>query len=129
MIKIPPILVKQFIAPIEQRCIPHGHHAYYVEWLRLYLDLCHHYDYNQHDKDSLLPFIEKLKKKQAEHIRKQAQHAVTLFLGVCRTMPFIPSSVLFSENQCSQVSIDSDINYMAVLDFLKKCLDLRKNVY
>ena len=34
-------------------------------------------------------------------------------------MLFFPISALFSENQCSQVSEDSDINYMAVLDFLK----------
>jgi len=34
-------------------------------------------------------------------------------------MPFSPISALFSENQCSQVSADSDISYMAVLDFLK----------
>ncbi len=49
-------------------------------------------------------------------------------------MPFSPISALFPENQCSQVSEDSDINHMAVLDFLKmprslRLPDLRKNAY
>ena len=34
-------------------------------------------------------------------------------------MSFLPSSVLFLENQCSEVSVDSDIGYMAVLGLLK----------
>jgi hypothetical protein len=47
---------------------------------------------------------------------------------------FFPILALFSENQCSQVSADSDINYMAVLDFLKmprslRLPDLRKKSY
>ena len=49
-------------------------------------------------------------------------------------MSFSPISALFSENQCSQVSADSDISYMAVLDFLKmprslRLPDLRKKSY
>jgi hypothetical protein len=43
-------------------------------------------------------------------------------------MPFFPSSALFQKNNAEQVSVDSDIMYMAVLIFLK-CLDLRKNTY
>ena len=47
------------------------------------------------------------------------------YLWVCRIMPFLRSlrlpahlGVIFFKNQCSQVSVDSDINYMAPLNFL-----------
>jgi len=39
--------------------------------------------------------------------------------GLLGVFAYRPISSLFSENQCSQVSRDSDISYMAVLGFLK----------
>ncbi len=49
-------------------------------------------------------------------------------------MAFFPISALFLENQCSQVSVDSDIRYMTVPDFLQmprslRLPDLRKKFY
>jgi hypothetical protein len=56
---------------------------------------------------------------QAGFFRQAGGYAGYELLGGCPRMLFFPISALFSENQCSQVSEDSDINYMAVLDFLK----------
>jgi hypothetical protein len=50
------------------------------KWLRYYLYFCHKYKFNRQNKESLSAFLEKLKeKKQAESMRKQAHHAVSLF--------------------------------------------------
>ena len=83
MIQIPSNLTDQFTAFIGQRGVPHGHHRYYVKWLRYYLDFCHRYGFNQQESNSIPAFIEKLKeKRQAEYLQKQAHHAVTLFLAM-----------------------------------------------
>ena len=54
-----------------------------------------------------------------EKIRTGNSNIRNPILGGRPRMPFSPISALFPGNQCSQVSEDSDINYMAVLDFLK----------
>jgi hypothetical protein len=71
MIQMPRILLNQFTAFIVQRGVQQGNHPYYVKWLRYYLDFCHRYGFNQHEKSSLSSFLKKLQeKKQAEHLRK-----------------------------------------------------------
>jgi len=50
------------------------------KWLCYYLDFCHKYNVKQTAQVSLAAFTEKLKeKKQAENLRKQAHHAISLF--------------------------------------------------
>ena len=79
MLKIQHNLVNKYNAFIEQRGVETGHHRHYVKWLRYYLDFCHKYSFNQIEKESLSAFLKKLEeKKQAENLRKQAHHAISL---------------------------------------------------
>jgi hypothetical protein len=80
MIQIPPDILSAYTSFIEQRGVKAGQHRYYVKWLRYYLDFCHQYNFKQTAQVSLAAFTEKLKeKKQAESLRKQAHHAISLF--------------------------------------------------
>ena len=106
MIPIPPIIRSQFAVLIEQKGVPHGQHPYYVKWLRYYLDFCHRYGLNQDDRSLLPSFIEKLQeKKQPEQLRKQARHAITLFLtmqpgsGTVFTNKLNPANVITSDEE------------------------------
>ena len=79
MLKIQHNLVNKYNAFIEQKGVETGHHRNYVKWLRYYLDFCHKYSFNQIEKESLSAFLKKLEeKKQAENLRKQAHHAISL---------------------------------------------------
>ena len=80
MIQIPADIHSAYTSFIEQRGVKAGQHRYYVKWLRYYLDFCHKYNVKQTAQVSLAAFTGKLKeKKQAENLRKQAHHAVSLF--------------------------------------------------
>lgn len=80
MIKIPVNLIKKYTAFIGSQGVPQGHQHYYANWLRSYIDFCHKYGFPDRETRSLPAFLEKLKeKKQAEYLRNQAYHAVTLF--------------------------------------------------
>ncbi len=80
MIKVPANLIKKYIAFIGSQGVVQGYQHYYAKWLRYYIDFCHKYGFFNRETRSLPAFLEKLKeKKQAEHLRKQAYHAVTLF--------------------------------------------------
>ncbi len=60
--------------------IPLPAHFHYRKWLRYYLDFCLRYHHKPADKESLAPFVQKLKdKKQTEQQRKQAFDAISLF--------------------------------------------------
>ncbi|MEA3548104.1 MAG: hypothetical protein U9R66_10630 [Thermodesulfobacteriota bacterium] len=80
MIQIPAKLIKKYTAFIGLKGVPQGHQHCYAKWLRYYIDFCHKYGFPDRETRSLPAFLEKLKeKKQAEYLRKQAYHAVTLF--------------------------------------------------
>ncbi|MEA3428204.1 MAG: phage integrase N-terminal SAM-like domain-containing protein [Thermodesulfobacteriota bacterium] len=80
MIQIPADIHSAYTSFIEQRGVKAGQHRYYVKWLRYYLDFCHKYNVKQTAQVSLAAFTGKLKeKKQAENLRKQAYHAISLF--------------------------------------------------
>ncbi len=51
-----------------------------IKWLRDYFDFCRKYNFGEKEPESLAACMDKLKDKgQAENLRKQAQHAVSLF--------------------------------------------------
>ncbi len=55
-------------------------HFHYRKWLRYYLDFCLKYHHKPVNKESLAPFIQKLKdKNQTEQQRKQASGAIFMF--------------------------------------------------
>ena len=83
MIQIPADIHSAYTSFIEQRGVKVGQHRYYVKWLRYYLDFCHKYNVKQTEQESLAAFSGKLKEKnQAENLRKQAHHAISLFYGM-----------------------------------------------
>ena len=89
MIQIPANLISRYTTFIEQSGVKADQHQYYVKWLRYYLDFCHSfqyplegykYNFKKSEKESLPAFTGKLEeKKQAENLRKQAHHAISLF--------------------------------------------------
>lgn len=61
-------------------------HFHYRKWLRYYPDLCLKYHHEPVNKESLAPFIQKLKdKNQTEQQRKQAFDAVFMFYQIKKT--------------------------------------------
>ena len=76
-IKIP------YDALLLKRGVPPTVHFYYRKWLRFYLDFCFKYRHERFKKESLSYFIDKLKsKRQTEHQRNQAFHAVSIFYEI-----------------------------------------------
>lgn len=83
MIQIPDDLRGRYIAFIKQNGVTVGQHGYYVKWLRYYLDFCQKYNLQKFAEKSLLAFMAKLKEKnQAENLRQQVRHAVSLFYAL-----------------------------------------------
>lgn len=81
MLKIPTHLLRQYKTFIAQKGVSPREQQYYVKWMRFFLDFCHKYNFRSESNASLPAFIEKLReKKQSENQRKQAHHAVTLYL-------------------------------------------------
>lgn len=80
MISIPDELQRTYTTFINQIGVQAGQQRFYLKWLRYYLAFCHKYNVQQLTPTSLRTFSGKLKEKnQAENLRKQAHHAITLF--------------------------------------------------
>ena len=60
-------------------------HFYYRKWLKYYLDFCLKYHHEKSKKESLPHFLQKLKDKSPKEQRKQAFHAVSIFLELKNT--------------------------------------------
>ncbi len=87
-------------------CIP-----FYREWLRFFLDFCQKYHCNPHVPESLSPFLTKLADKgQAEHLRTQAQHAVTIFQELIEKQPSATVSAV--REPTAQSSASDQENYI-----------------
>ncbi len=81
MFQIPSNLRSKYITFLNQRGVVPAQHKNYLKWLRYYLDFCQKYNFGQLEEVSLSAFIDKLKeKRQNEDLRKQAGHAIFLFL-------------------------------------------------
>ncbi len=80
MLQIDTDLLGRYKIILSKNRIPSGEQAYYVKWLRYYLDFCHKYGFEKDDAKSLKPFVEKLKsKKQNSKQRQRASDAVHIF--------------------------------------------------
>ena len=83
MIQIPNMVRDHYIAFIKQKGVTAKQHGYYLKWLRYYLDFCQKYTLQKFAQKSLEAFTAKLEEKnQAEHLRQQARHAVSLFYAL-----------------------------------------------
>ena len=83
MKKIPAVLISRFKALLVSNRIPERYHAYYLKWLRYYLDFCHKYGFDESDPQSLPAFIMKLKeKRQAAGLQEQAFAAIRMYYGL-----------------------------------------------
>lgn len=86
MIALPEKIASQFDELLFNYSVPKNNYFYYKKWLRFYWDFCHKYQHNPFYKDSLPFFIKKLEeKRQTESLRKQAQHAITIFYRINST--------------------------------------------
>jgi len=80
MIAIPSTLRAPFKERLLEKAIPRKTHWSYIKWLRYYLDFCEKYDFPDADKESLAPFLQKLKEKnQTKEQQQQAVDAVALY--------------------------------------------------
>ncbi|UCF94384.1 MAG: hypothetical protein JSW39_09560 [Desulfobacterales bacterium] len=63
--------------------VPLPAHFHYKKWLRYYLNFCLKYHHEPANKESLAPFVQKLKdKNQTEQQRKPAFDTVSIFYRI-----------------------------------------------
>ncbi|WP_246545766.1 hypothetical protein [Pelotalea chapellei] len=85
MIQLPDQLVTAYSTYLGDKGIKHEFLPDYLKWLRFFLDFCEKYKVEGDESDRLRQFVNKLKSKgQSEDLRRQAYHAVTLYLGVLK---------------------------------------------
>lgn len=81
MIQLPYQLVQQYATVLDQHGIPDQDRASFIMWLRYYLDFCAKYPIQGSDSERVRLFLAKLgEKKQPQRRRRQAAHAVSLYL-------------------------------------------------
>jgi hypothetical protein len=73
MIAIPSALRAPFEKRLLEKAIPRKTHLSYIKWLRYYLDFCEKYDFPDADKESLAPFLQKLKEKNQTKLSNRNQ--------------------------------------------------------
>jgi integron integrase len=73
----------KFLETLTKKGIPERENAFFLKWLRYYLDFCFKYRHRKEEKASLHLFLKKLQeKKQTPAQIEQASRAVILFYGV-----------------------------------------------
>jgi integron integrase len=80
MLPIPENVASQFNEVLQQRAIQEPYRAYYIKWLRYFLDFYRKYQPPEAKSEQVRLFIEKLRsKKQTPQQCTQAAHAIFLF--------------------------------------------------
>ena len=80
MKSVPPEIKILYDAALITKSVTLPTHFHYRKWLRYYLDFCLKYHHEPVNKESLAPFIQKLKdKNQAEKQQKQVFDAIYIF--------------------------------------------------
>ena len=80
---IPPETRILYDAALVEKGVPLPARPHYRKWLRYYLDFCFKYHHGPGNKESLGPFVQKLKdKNQTEQQRKQAFDAVSIYYQI-----------------------------------------------
>jgi hypothetical protein len=83
VIPISPEALTQYQSILTERSVPDGLHNYYKKWLRYYLDFCAKYSHPVVSEGSIQLFLDKLREKnQTAEQRKQASHALSLYLDL-----------------------------------------------
>ncbi len=83
MIQVPGAVLARFEACLAAKNISKSLRIHYKKWLRFYLDYCSKYRRDAKKTESLADFQQKLLEKgQTEMQRKQAEHAVCLYLDI-----------------------------------------------
>lgn len=73
-------LISGYTALLSRNRIAESYRAFYIKWLRFYLDFCDKYKHDYHDVSSLPLFIRKLQsKKQSPAYLKQAEDAIKIY--------------------------------------------------
>ncbi len=94
MLQVPSAVMANFEACLAAKNISENLRVHYKKWLRFYLDSCAKYHHDANKSDSLAGFLQKLSAKgQSEVQRKQATHAVSLYLGIEQASTFNRLSV------------------------------------
>jgi hypothetical protein len=102
MIQVPGQLISAYRMYLGSRGVKSELLPDYLKWLRFFLDFCDKYKVEGDESDRLRQFINKLKeKRQSEDQRRQAYHAVTLFIAL--------------QKECSDGSRTNDIRQSAKL--------------
>lgn len=60
---IPTEIQIMYTAALNKKGVPQQIHSHYRKWLRYYLDFCHKYNHEPSIRESVAPFIKKLKDK------------------------------------------------------------------
>jgi integron integrase len=83
MIAIPSAVRAPFEQRLLEKAVPKKTHWFYIKWLRYYLDFCEKYDFPDANKESLAPFLRKLKEKnQTKEQQQQAMDAIALYFDL-----------------------------------------------
>ena len=83
MKSIPPDIAARFDFALNKFGLARASHYHYKKWLRYYLDFCFKYNHDPTIRESVLPFIQKLKaKRQSRHQLAQATKAIELYLEI-----------------------------------------------
>ena len=84
MKQVPLDIKARFDALLAKRDIPEKSRFHYRKCLRYFLDFCHKYELKPSDRKSLPQFLRKLRdKRQNDHQRKQASHAISIYYELC----------------------------------------------
>jgi integron integrase len=89
MIQVPGAVLARFEACLAAKNISESLRIHYKKWLRFYLDYCSKYRRDAKKTESLADFQQKLLEKgQTEMQRKQATHAVCLYIDIDHASTF-----------------------------------------
>ena len=115
MIQIPPQIQVPYDALLVEKAIPKGSHYHYRKWLRYYLDFCLKYNFKQSHRESLAPFLNKLKeKRQTDQQQKQASHAISIYYEI----EPVQRNVAFPfKNKAEKLSTQKEISKLTGADW------------
>ena len=85
---IPNELKHLYNEALAKNKVPIASYSYYNKWLRYYLDFCLKYHHEKSNRESIPLFNKKLEdKKQSDIQRKQATHAISIYLELKEINP------------------------------------------
>lgn len=121
MIRLPESVVILYVAALKKDGIPAARCPDYIKWLRYFLDFCDKYAVDAGNPERLRLFIEKLREKnQSLENRRQAVHAISLYLGMETreaptqapiAIPLLPHHRVAEESMPPRYIVDSRVSH------------------